>query len=93
MSNVFDFRPGMNGWGHAIHSETFRKAEPGRAEDGTLIDRASVIVHCRPSPTAGDLVLYEGRSGTQRRCAIVEVIAFRDPDDMFTLVLEERADS
>ena len=91
---TFDFRPGKTGYGHAMHASTFKMAPPRKVSRGWFrkplkIDRVSVMVHCQ-SPRVGDTVIYEAKSGKIRTCEIVDIDYCRDPDDMFTLTLEEK---
>jgi len=92
---TFDFRPGKSGWGHNLHASTFRSAPPRVVKRGWFkkplkVERVSVMVHCE-SPRRGDTVIYEAKSGLVRRCEIVDIKPCRDPHDMFTLTLEEKA--
>uniref|UniRef100_A0AB74UGY0 Uncharacterized protein n=1 Tax=Caulobacter phage BL57 TaxID=3348355 RepID=A0AB74UGY0_9VIRU len=90
---TFDFRPGKQGWGHALHANTFRIAKPRRVKCGWFkkpveIERVSIMVHCQ-GPRLGDTVIYEAKSGTIRTCVIVEIDPAIGVDDMYTLTLEE----
>lgn len=96
MSDVrtFDFRSGKNGWGHAIHGSTFGPAPSRFESQGWFkpkreVPRASVMVHCSPDPREGDIVLFSGQSGLERRCVVVGVESCWNPRDMFTITLEE----
>lgn len=91
---TFDFRPGKQGWGHAMHGSTFRVAEPRVVKRGLFkkplkVERVSVMVHCQ-GPRLGDTVIYEAQSGKIRTCEIVEIDPCFNPRDMFTLTLEEK---
>lgn len=92
---TFDFRLGRNGYGHQIHSGTFRAAAPrveGHLWWRKKTDRVEVMAHCQ-SPREGDFVLYTTKSGKVRRCVIVEVQPCGDPRDMYTLILEKAPDA
>ncbi|AFU86667.1 hypothetical protein D869_gp247 [Caulobacter phage CcrRogue] len=94
---TFDFRPGKQGWGHAMHSSTFSVAKPRLVKRGwfrkpLVIERISVMVHCQ-GPRLGDFVIYLTQSERIRTCVIVDIIPCGDPRDMYTLILEEAEQS
>lgn len=94
---VFDFRQGRGGWGHAIHSGSWRPIPATEVTTGYLWwrktvrtpDRVSVMVHAQRCPEQGDRLLMSGQSGRDWNLRIVGVEPCWDPRDMFTLTLED----
>lgn len=91
---TYDFRAGKTGWGHALHSFTWKDA-PSRYERRGFLrrrvevaKRITVAVHTSPMPRTGDRALITGASGRDWNMAVVAVEPFGDPRDMHRLTLE-----
>lgn len=79
-AHTFDFRSGKTGWGHVMHTSTWRVVDDTQVE---------VMVHCSPLPYEGDRVLMTGKSGQDWNVKIAKVEPCYDPRDMYTLTLED----
>jgi hypothetical protein len=96
-SHVFDYRQGKGGWGHAIHSITWRPIPARSTTTGrlwwkktvTTPERVSVMVHAQRWPREGDRLLMSGKSGADWNLKIVDVEPCGNPRDMFTVTLED----
>jgi hypothetical protein len=93
LTKPIDFREG--GWGHRLHSTTFRRLRPHKVRlwpflpwpkvnEPESVRRISFMAHTSVTPTIGREVIWATKDGS-RRGRIYEVERCTDPRDMMTL--------